>query len=122
MTDGWGRGRTSEEIKRELSTIVEFEARDPIIRDAFPTVMDVKLSEDGRYAKVYIALGVTTASRREEIVEAFARDRGFFRTQLAKRLTVRYTPQLEFILDETVEWAMRLEKLLRDEDDEISSD
>lgn len=122
MTNGWGRGRTSEDIKRELSTIVEFEARDPIIRDAFPTVMDVKLSADARYAKVYIALGATTASRREEIVEAFARDRGFFRTQLAKRLTIRYTPQLEFILDETVEWAMRLEKLLRDEDDEISSD
>jgi len=121
MSGGRTRARTSEEIKRELSAIVEFEARDPVIRDAFPTVMYVKLSPDARYAKVYIAVGDTTASR-EEIVEAFARDRGFFRTQLAKRLTVRYTPQLEFILDETVEWAMRLEKLLRDEDDEITPD
>ncbi|HHR85552.1 30S ribosome-binding factor RbfA [Candidatus Bipolaricaulota bacterium] len=121
MTDGRGRARTREEIKRELSTIVEFEARDPIIREAFPTVMDVRLSVDARYAKVYIAVGATTASK-EEIVEAFARDRGFFRTQLARRLTTRYTPQLEFVLDETVEWAMRLEKLLEDEDDELPAD
>ena len=121
MTDGRGRARTREEIKRELSAIVEFEARDPVVKSAFPTVMDVRLSVDGRYAKVYIAVGATTASK-EDIVEAFARDRGFFRTQLAKRLTTRYTPQLEFILDETVEWAMRLEKLLQDEDDAATAD
>lgn len=120
MTDGQGRARTREEIKRELSTIVEFEAHDPVIRDSFPTVMDVRLSVDSRYAKVYIALGAS-AINKAEIVKAFTRDRGFFRTQLAKRLTTRYTPQLEFILDETVEWAMRLEKLLQDEDDERPS-
>ncbi len=118
MTDGRGKAKTREEIRRELSTIVEFEARDPVIRDAFPTVMDVKLSVDARYAKVYIALGATAVDK-VEIVKAFARDRGFFRTQLAKRLTTRYTPQLEFIMDETVEWAMRLGKLLQDEDDEL---
>ena len=120
MTDGRGRAKTREEIKRELSTIVEFEARDPVIRDAFPTVMDVKLSVDSRYAKVYIALG-SSAVDKVEIIKAFKRDRGFFRTQLAKRLTTRYTPELEFIMDETVEWAMRLEKLLQDEHDEIPS-
>lgn len=118
MVDGRGKAKTREEIKRELSAIVEFEARDPVIKDAFPTVMDVKLSVDGRYAKVYIALGAATVDKAE-IVKAFARDRGFFRTQLAKRLTTRYTPQLEFVMDETVEWAMRLGKLLQDEDDEI---
>jgi ribosome-binding factor A len=120
MTDGRGKARTREEIKRELSAIVEFEARDPVIRDAFPTVMDVKLSIDARYAKVYIAVDSKMWSR-EEIIEAFKRDRGFFRTQLAKRLTTRYTPQLEFILDETVEWAMRLDKLLEDEDDALAA-
>ena len=116
MPEGLGKAKTREEIKRELSAIVEFEARDPAIQDAFPTVMDVKLSPDARYAKVYIALGATGADK-SEVRKAFARDRGFFRTQLAKRLTIRYTPQLEFILDETVEWAMRLQHLLQDEDD-----
>ena len=66
---------------------------------------------------MYIALGASGVDK-VEIVKAFARDRGFFRTQLAKRLTTRYTPQLEFILDETVEWAIRLERLLHEEEDD----
>ncbi len=120
MADGRGKAKTREEIRRELSTIVEFESRDPVIQKAFPTVMDVKLSVDARYAKVYIAVGAAGADK-DEVMEAFSRDRGFFRTQLAKRLTSRYTPQLEFLLDETVEWAVRLEQILQDEDDEFSS-
>ncbi len=120
MSEGHGKAKTREEIKRELSTIVEFESRDPVIQAAFPTVMDVKLSIDARYAKVYIAVG-TAGVDKATVMEAFSRDRGFFRTQLAKRLTSRYTPQLEFLLDETVEWALRLEKLLQDEDDEFPS-
>ncbi len=120
MSDGHGKAKTREEIKRELSTIVEFGSRDPVIKTAFPTVMDVKLSTDGRYAKVYVALGATGVDKTA-VMEAFSRDRGFFRTQLAKRLTRRYTPELEFRLDETVEWAVRLEKLLQDEEDEFPS-
>jgi ribosome-binding factor A len=54
-------------------------------------------------------------------MKAFYHDRGFFRTQLAKRLTIRYTPQLEFLLDETTEWAVRLGKLLQEDDNEFPS-
>lgn len=121
MSDGRSRARISEEIKRELSAIVEFEARDPLIKDAFPTVMEVKLSVDARYARVYIAITDSEADK-STVLRLFERDRGFFRTELAKRLTLRYAPQLEFVLDETVERAIHLDKLLHDEEDEIVSD
>jgi ribosome-binding factor A len=120
MSEGRGKAKTREEIKRELSTIVEFESRDPVIVASFPTVMDVKLSVDARYAKVYIAIGAADADRTA-VMKAFYHDRGFFRTQLAKRLTIRYTPQLEFLLDETTEWAVRLGKLLQEDDNEFPS-
>jgi len=121
MSEGRAHARLQEEIKREISAIVEFEARDPQLKAAFPTVMDVKLSSDARYAKVYLAVGAISVDRKA-VIAAFHRDRGFFRTALAKRLSLRYTPQLEFILDETVERAMRLEKLLHDEEDALSPD
>ena len=121
MNAGRGRARLREEIKREISTIVEFEARDPLLKAAFPTVMDVTLSVDARYAKVYVAIGAHEVDK-QAVIEAFRRDRGFFRTELAHRLSLRYTPQLEFILDDTVERAMRMERVLRDEDDEIAPD
>ncbi|HDJ30339.1 MAG TPA: 30S ribosome-binding factor RbfA [Candidatus Acetothermia bacterium] len=119
MNDGRAHARLCAEIKREVSQIVEFEARDPILRDAIPTVMAVKLSVDARYAKVYVALAQGTREEKLEVMAAFRRDRGFFRTELARRLSLRYTPQLEFILDETVERAIRFEQILSREDDEL---
>ncbi|MCD5416652.1 30S ribosome-binding factor RbfA [Candidatus Bipolaricaulota bacterium] len=117
MTGRRARERLREMIKRELSAIVEFEARDPVIRDAFPTVMDIRLSDDARHAKVYVSFAAAQPER-EEVVSAFQRDRGFFRSELAKRLMLRYTPELHFILDETVEWMLKIDRLLKDEDDE----
>ena len=121
MSEGRGHARLREEIKREISTIVEFEAHDPVLKAAFPTVMDVELSVDARYAKVYVAIGAPEADK-QAVMAAFRRDRGFLRTELAHRLSLRYTPQLEFILDETIERAMHLERLLHDEEDEIAPD
>jgi ribosome-binding factor A len=118
MTEGRFVERVREEIRRELSAIVEFEAKDPVLREAFPTVMDVRLSPDLRYAKVYVALGASDADPAE-VLAAFKRDRGFLRTELARRLELRYTPDLGFLLDEVVERAMRVDRLL--EDDDVSS-
>jgi ribosome-binding factor A len=112
-----GHAKLREEIKRELSAIVEFEARDPALKEAFPTVMDVQLSVDARYAKVFVALGASGGDK-EAVLAAFRRDRGFFRSELAHRLTLRYTPELHFVLDETVERSLRLEKLLEEDSDE----
>lgn len=118
MSTGRGHARLREEIKRELSGIVEFEARDPILKAAFPTVMDVKLSMDARYAKVYVAIGATAVDK-QTVMAAFQRDRGFFRTELAHRLSLRHTPELEFVLDETIERAIRLQRLLQEEDEAL---
>ncbi|MBN1859298.1 30S ribosome-binding factor RbfA [Candidatus Bipolaricaulota bacterium] len=107
--------RLKEELKRTLSEIVEFEARDPIIRAAFPTVMEVKLSPDNRYATVYVALGAADVNR-DDVMEAFQRDRGFFRSQLAPLLTLRHIPALEFRLDESVERSIRFDSLLHEDD------
>jgi len=121
MTGGRIHGRLCAEIKREVSQIVEFEVRDPLIKRALPTVMGVTLSVDARYAKVYIGLAGGTREEKREVMAVFRRDRGFFRTELARRLSLRYTPQLEFLLDETVERAIRLDEILAHEADELSA-
>ena len=121
MTAGRGHARLQEEIKRKISSIVEFEARDPQLKSAFPTVMDVKLSADVRRAKVYVAFG-TTDIDTPTVMAALRRDRGFIRTELARRLSLRYTPELEFVYDETLDRAKHVERLLQDEEDEITRD
>jgi ribosome-binding factor A len=115
MTGKRRLARLQEDIQRELAAIVEFESRDPVVRNAFPTVMDVRLSTDARHAKVYVAVGTDVDS--VEFHEALVRDQGFYRSELAHRLSVRHTPELQFIVDRTVERSLRLEKLLQDGDD-----
>jgi len=113
--------RLREEILREISSILEFEGRDPVVRDAFPTVMDVQLSVDARHAKVYVAAAAADVDRRA-LQEALDRDRGFYRSELAQRLTLRHTPELRFVIDETVERSLRIGQLLRGEDRGIERD
>jgi len=108
------RERMREDLQRELAAIVEFESRDPVVRSAFPTVMDVRLSSDARYARVFVA--ATAETDKEEFIKALDHDKGFYRSLLAERLDLRHTPELRFVIDETVERAMRLEKLLREDD------
>lgn len=110
---GRKNARLREDIQRELSSILEFEGRDPVVREAFPTVMDVRLSVDGRYAKVYVA--VAGEADRVALERALAQDRGFYRSMLAERLSMRHTPELRFVIDETVERSLRMQELLRDD-------
>ena len=112
--------RLREDIQRELSDILEFESRDPVVREAFPTLMDVRLTVDGRYAKVYVA--VAAEVDRDLVAKALDQDRGFYRSMLAERLSLRYTPELRFVLDETVERSLRLDTLLRDDDRSLEPD
>ncbi|MEW5826845.1 MAG: 30S ribosome-binding factor RbfA [Candidatus Bipolaricaulota bacterium] len=105
--------RLREDIQRELSAILEFESRDPVVRNAFPTLMDVRLSVDARYARVYVA--VAGDVDREAVERSLSRDRGFYRSMLAERLSLRHTPEIRFVLDESVERALRLHELLADD-------
>jgi len=110
---GRKNARLREDIQRELSGILEFEGRDPVVRAAFPTVMDVRLSVDGRYARVYVAIAGDV--ERDALKKALEQDRGFYRSMLAERLSLRHTPELRFVLDETVERSLRMQELLRDD-------
>jgi ribosome-binding factor A len=109
--------RLREDIQRELASIIEFESRDPVVRDAFPTVMEVRLSPDGRHAKVYVAAAGET--ERVAFHAALARDRGFYRSELAERLALRHTPELQFVVDEAVERSIRLGKILQEDDADL---
>lgn len=101
--------RLQEEIKRVLSAVLEFEARDP--RLDFVSITRVELSADLHRATVF--LDFLEAERAEELLRLFQKDRGFFRSELAKRLNLRYTPELQFREDEELARARRIDRLLR---------
>ncbi len=111
------RKRLEAEVQRELADILEHEVKDPTIREAFATVAEVRLSPDGRHARVYLFVPGDDV-QRDKSMTAFHEKQGFLRSALAARLEVRRVPELDFRLDETLDKALRVDELI----DEVKED
>jgi len=93
-------------IKRELADILA-DARDP--RLGFFTLMDVKVSPDLHYADVFIS--VINEDEEAETIEVLQEHRGHFRSELAKRLNTKHTPELRFDIDTLIKHTQRMDEL-----------
>lgn len=95
-------------IQRELSQIIQVEVRDPKI--GFCTITAVDTTTDLSIAKVY----VTFLGKERKGMEALNRSKGFIRSLLAKRLTIRKVPELIFVNDTSLEYGNKIEKIIDD--------
>lgn len=101
--------RMSDLVRAELSDLILREIKDPRIR--LVSLTGVEVTSDLRRAVVRVsALGDDT--QREEAVEALRHARGFLRTELARRLRTRATPELVFELDRGAEHSQKISDLL----------
>jgi len=98
-------------IQKEISNIIQFECKDPKI--GFVTITDVEVSNDLSLAKVYVSF-LGADARKEAGMKALERSKGFLRTQLAQRLTIRKAPQLLFFQDTSLERGNKIEKIIAD--------
>ena len=89
----------AEVIGHELSDLMRTRMKDP--RLGFTSITHVKVSPDLRYAKVYVSVMGEPEEQRETI-KALEHANGFLRHELAQRLTVRHTPEIEFRLDDSI--------------------
>lgn len=103
--------RVGELIRNELGNAIVRNLRDP--RVGFVTVTRVEVSTDLHYAKVFYSV-IGNEKKRKETHEALNHARGFLQRDLAKELNLRYTPHLEFHLDDTLERSIEIEGILRD--------
>lgn len=107
-------------LKEEISLIFlhKFDDHDY----GFITVTNVKVSPDIKIAKVYIS--VFEKEKRESALEKIKAKTGFIRTELAHRISLRYTPELKFFIDDTLEYAENIERLIKKihEDDNKNND
>ncbi|MEF3304876.1 30S ribosome-binding factor RbfA [Paenibacillus sp. GYB003] len=102
-------GRVGEQIKKELSQILQSELKDP--RVGFVTVTGVDVTNDLSLAKVYLSV-LGTDQEKEESLKAIAKATGFIRSELGKRIRLRITPELQFQIDASIEYGSRIDRLL----------
>ena len=101
--------RLADQIQRDLSELVRMEIKDP--RVGLVTITSVDVSRDLSHAKVYVTSLGDTASG-EQAVAGLQHAAGFLRSQLARTLKARITPQLQFVFDASVERGIRLSQLI----------
>lgn len=101
--------RIEESLRRELSSIILYELRDP--RTGFVTVTGVELSDDSRSAKVLVTVRGEQEDK-ELTLQGLDHARGYVQSLIGTRLRLRYTPVLRFAEDKELQRILRVEKLI----------
>lgn len=102
--------RISEEIKKELSDLIRNQIKDPRLPE-FVSITAVRVTKDLRYAKVYISV-LGDNEKKDGAITALSNAAGYIRHEIGKRVSIRYTPEFSFILDDSIEKGMYLSKLI----------
>ena len=103
--------RIADFIRDELAAIIQREMRDP--RVGMVSVNQAKVSKDLSWADVYVSSFETkTDDERAELIEVLNKAAGYFRSELAKRHSMRTTPKPRFHYDEVIERGPELESLI----------
>lgn len=100
--------RIASNIIKEISYILAYEVKDSDIK--FVTVTDCKLSSDLSYAKIYVT--VLDDNKKMTTMKSLNDAKGFIRKQLADRIDIRHTPELEFVFDESIEYGKKIEDII----------
>lgn len=93
--------RLSEEIKKIVSNIIRNELRDPRIAP-MTSVVEVDVTRDLRYVNIYISV-LGSEKEKEDTMEGLIKASGFIRREIGQKIKARYTPEVIFKLDESIE-------------------
>lgn len=102
--------RVAEAMRDELSAILRQEVRDPRL-PPLVSVVEVRVSRDLSHARVFLSVLGDEAARKDAGT-AIRSASGFIRRELSHRLRLRIAPELEFILDQSIERGIRLSGLI----------
>ena len=111
--------RINEELKKEISHIITYEIKNPNISGLI-SVTRVKVTPDLKYAKTYVS--ILNSKNLKQTLQGLKRSSGFVRTQLAKTINLRVTPEIIFELDDSIEYGAKIDSILKDIIKDIGSE
>ncbi len=103
--------RLNHLLRQEITELLQREAKDPRL-SAMVSVTRVSVSSDLRYAKVFISV-LGTEEEKKGVLAGLHAASGFLRRGLSSRLSMRYTPELSFSYDDTMEQAGKVLQLIQ---------
>ena len=104
-------GRINEEIQRELADQLR-RLKDPRVSSGMVSIIRVDTTGDLRYARVYVS--ALDKSKEKDILKGLKSASGFLRRELGHALQLRYTPELQFVADDSIQYGAHILEVLRD--------
>ncbi len=104
--------RINGEVQKELSTLIRGEIKDPRIHP-MTSVTAVEVAPDLKTCRAYISV-LGGAEAKKATMDGLNSAEGYIRRLLAKNLNLRNTPEIRFILDESIEYGVNMSKLIDD--------
>jgi len=102
--------RLAEEIKKIVSNIIRDELRDPRV-SSMTSIVEVDLTKDLRYVNIYVSV-LGDDEEKEETMEGLTRASGFIRREIGKGIKARYTPEVIFKLDNSIERGIHMYNII----------
>ena len=109
--------RINMEVQRELSEIIRTEIKDPRVNGAMTSVVAVEVTPDLKYCKAYISV-LGDEERAKDARTGLKSAVGYIRRELAHRVNLRNTPEITFVLDQSIEYGVNMSRLI----DEVTRD
>lgn len=102
--------RVENQIRKEISNILQFQIKNP--KFGFVTVTDVVVTNDYSFANVYVSFLNTKDIKANDRLVELNRVKGVVKSELAKKLKIRKTPEIIFKLDDSIDQGYRIDELL----------
>lgn len=112
--------RVAGQIKKDVSQIIGAQIKDPRIA-GITSVTEVQLSKDLRYASIYISI-YGSDTDKEETLQTLSRAAGFIRSEIGRRIRLRYIPEINFFLDNSIEYGAHIDSVIESLKKEENSD
>ncbi|MBQ7491630.1 MAG: 30S ribosome-binding factor RbfA [Clostridia bacterium] len=103
--------RINEEIQKELSSLFRT-LKDPRVQGGMVTVTHVDTTSDLRYCRVFVS--VLNKTQEADVIKGLKSAAGYLRRELGAAIQLRYTPELQFVADDSIEYGAHILEMLRD--------
>jgi ribosome-binding factor A len=110
--------RLGDLIQREIGDILHRRIKDP--RIGFCTITRVDVSDDLRHAKIRVSI-MGTENQQKSTLAGLKSATGFIRREIGRRITLRHTPEIVFVLDRSVDHSFRVAQLIKEGEAAISN-
>jgi len=112
--------KVNEELKREIGKIVSLQLNNTTLKKGLISVTKVDTTPDFRYARVYVSM--IAVGNKKEALKALKKSSGFVRSEIAKKVNLKYTPEIVFEFDESIEYGDRIDNILKDITKDLKKD